>query len=150
MYHNWSSWYSAPNYLIVAKQKDKLYFFTYTSPYKNLRGRYFPGNLSQKFMEEENKFKRTVPDTNSYLLSKNIVQATLSKSWNELQAANLWKLKDDKHILKSTGNCMIEDGTTSTFYLINKAGVKVLNYYAPDFWEECYASPKRITKTHLK
>ena len=137
IYHSWSNWYSAPNYQIVAKQKDKLYFFTYTSPYKDLRGRYFPGNLLQKFTEEENKFKTTVPDTNSYFLAKNILQATLSKNWKELQAANLWKLKDDKNIVKSSGNCMIEDGKTSTFHLISKEGVKFLSFYAPDFWEEC-------------
>ena len=137
IYHSWSNWYSAPNYMIVAKQKDKLYFFTYASPYKDLRGRYFPGNLSQEFMEEENKFKTIVPDTNRYLLAKNILQSTLSKNWKELQAANLWKLKDDKNIIKSSANCIIEDGTTSTFYLMSKESVKVLNFYAPDFWEEC-------------
>jgi hypothetical protein len=137
IYHSWSNWYSAPNFLIVARHKDKLYYFTYTSPYKNLLGRYFPGNISQKFMEEENKFERTVPDTNRYLLSKDILQETLGKYWNELQAANLWKLKDDKHSLTSTGNCMIADGNTNTFYLINKEGIKVLNFYEPAYWEEC-------------
>ncbi|GAB3199502.1 hypothetical protein GCM10027293_18580 [Pontibacter aydingkolensis] len=88
-------------------------------------------------MEEEYKFKRTVPDTNRYLLSKDILQAELSNNWNELKAANLWKLKDDKYNLKSTGNCMIEDGNTNTFHLISKRDIRILNFYEPDYWEEC-------------
>ncbi|WP_276498073.1 hypothetical protein [Pontibacter litorisediminis] len=123
--------------MILAKEKDKLYFFTYTSPYKNLFGRPFPGNLSQKFREEESKFDRTVPDTNRYFLPKRILHTTLSKHWDELQASKLWELKDDRYTLKSIGSCMIEHGNTSTFYLITKGSVKVLSFYAPDFWEEC-------------
>ncbi len=137
IHYNWSNWYSAPNYLILAKQKNNIYFFTYTSPYKNVIGRPIPGNLSKKFAIEENRFKATVPDTNRYLLAKRVLNDKLKNYWNELHMASLWNIKDDKHTLRDIGNCMIEDAGTATFYFISKTGIKVSNFYAPDFWEEC-------------
>jgi hypothetical protein len=107
IHYNWSNWYFAPNYLILAKQKNNIFFFTYTSPYKNIIGRPFPRNLSKKFMEEESKFKGTVPDTNRYLLAKRVLNDKLTNYWNELDTASLWHLKNDKHTLKNIGNCMI-------------------------------------------
>jgi hypothetical protein len=135
--HNWSSWYSAPNYVIMAKHKGKLYYFTYSSPYQQLLGAPFPGNLSQKFRDEETKFNNTAPDTNRYFLSRRILQETLVKHWNELQTNKLWSLKDDKTNLTDLGKCMIEDGTTSTFFLIDKAGIRISNFNEPEYWEEC-------------
>lgn len=135
--HSWSDWYSVPNYVIMAKQKDRLYYFTYSSPYQQLLGHPFPGNLAQKFGEEETKFKNTAPDTNRYFLSKRIRQENLSKHWNELQAYKLWSLKDDKTNLTANGKCIIEHGTTNTFFLIDKAGIKVMNFHEPEFWEQC-------------
>lgn len=135
IYHNWSSWYSAPNYIIIAKQKGNVYLFTYTSPYRKLQGRPIPGDLKSLYLAEETKFQKTVPDANRYLLAQNLKQAELQNYWQQLKAQQLWNIKSNKG--ESANNCMVEDGDENTFYFISKNGIKIAEFYAPTFYEEC-------------
>lgn len=135
IYHNWSSWYLAPNYIIIAKQKQNLYLFTYTSPYRKLQGRPIPGDLKKLYSEEESKFQKTIPDTNRYLLALNIRSQDLQKTWKQLNIHELWKIKSNRG--DTANNCIVEDGDENTFFLITETGIKITEFYSPSTYEEC-------------
>ncbi|TGD82679.1 hypothetical protein [Hymenobacter wooponensis] len=137
IYQRGSSWNNSPNYLILAKLKDQVYFFTYASPYQETRGRYFPGGLVQKFSREELAFSRAVPDTNRYFLPGRASAPALGHCWHEVVPAQLWQVQGDEHPRRTSGHCVIEDGDENTFYLIDKRAVKVTSFYAPAYYEEC-------------
>jgi hypothetical protein len=117
VYQSGSNWNTSPNYLILAKQQNQLAFFTYRSPYRNGLGQYFPGQLVQKFSQEEARFRATMPDTNRYLLPQGVVADAQARS--------------------VTGNCVVEDGEEMTFYLIDKKAMRSARFYAPAFLEAC-------------
>jgi len=137
IYQSSSSSNESPNYLIIAKHKERVYFFTYVSPYRGTPGGYYPGNLIAKFSREEQRFRHTTPDTNRYFLPKPISPSTLLHSWRQLQPHQFWTIKDDQASRQANDNCVVEHGGEHTFYLIDKKGVKVLSFYAPDFFEAC-------------
>lgn len=135
IYHNGSSWYNHPNYLILAKQKGTYYFFTYNSPYRGQFGRQFPGNLVKKFTLEEYKFQRISPDTNQYLLPRRISTQMLKPAWQSLPPRLLWTIKEDKEFKSS--DCIIDDGEEHTFFLITKAAIKTARFDEPEYKEQC-------------
>jgi len=98
---------------------------------------YYPGRLTAKFSQEEQRFHRILPDTNRYFLPKPILASTLSRSWQLLRPHHFWTVKDDRSTRKETNNCIIDDGDEHTFYLIDKKAIRVASFYAPDFFEEC-------------
>jgi hypothetical protein len=128
-----------PNYLILAKQANQVYFFSYSSPYREAAGRYFPGRLISFFANEEAAFRAAVPDTNRYLLPVAVLSDTLRRYWRLLNPRRFWAVKDDRQIPppSSTHPCGIDDGDDNTFYLITPRSLKVASFYAPAYWEEC-------------
>lgn len=137
IYHSSSSWNESPNYLIIAKQKEKVYFFTYVSPYREVQGIYYPGKLTLKFSQGEQRFRSTKPDTNRYFLPKPIPPLALSRSWRLLRPHQFWAVEDDRKIRKEDNGCIVDDGDEHTFYLIDKRTIRAASFYAPDFLEEC-------------
>ncbi|RPD49814.1 hypothetical protein DNI29_03185 [Hymenobacter sediminis] len=137
VYQSGSSRNNSPNYLILAKYQDRLEFFTYTSPYRNTLGHYFPGKLSHRFTKEENKFRATIPDTNQYLLPKRVTGEILSRNWRLLNPPQLWTIQGDQQASKSTSKCVIEDGDEHTLYLITRATIRAVHFYAPEYYEQC-------------
>lgn len=136
IYHNWSSWYTAPNYIIIAKQKQKVYLFTYTSPYKKLKGK--------QYSEKEVEFQLTVPDVNSYLIAQNINQKELQDCWKQLNVPTLWKVESRQ--MADIDKCAIEDADENTFYFIAKSNIRRAHFYAPAFFEECSNTDKNRRK----
>jgi hypothetical protein len=137
VYQNGSNWHSSPNYLILAKYQQQVAFFTYRSPYRNVLGQYFPGQLVQKFSQEEGRFRTTAPDTNRYLLPQPVAADSLRHSWQRLQARHLWTMQGDEQAHRVIGNCIVEDGEEMTFYLIDKQAIRSAHFYAPAFLEAC-------------
>lgn len=137
IYQRSSTWNSSPNYLILAKDQNRLTFFTYISPYRTILGHYFPGKLVQKFSQEEARFRVTTPDTNRYLLPKPIAEETLRQSWHLLHPPQLWAIQGDEQAQRVTKGCVVDDGEENIFYLIDKKAIRSAHFYAPVFFEEC-------------
>jgi hypothetical protein len=137
VYQSSSNWNTSPNYLILAKHQNQFAFFTYSSPYRDVLGHYFPGKLVQKFGKEESRFRATIPDTNRYLLPQRIAEETLRHSWQNLISPQLWAIQGDEQGRSATGGCMIEDGEEITLYLIDKKAIRAARFYAPTFYEAC-------------
>lgn len=137
IYQSSSNWNRSPNYLILAKDQNRLTFFTYSSPYRTILGHYFPGKLVQKFSQEEARFRATTPDTNRYLLPKPIAEETLRYSWHLLNPPQLWSIQGDEQARRVTNSCVLDDGEENIFYLIDKKVIRSARFYAPSFFEEC-------------
>lgn len=137
IYQNSSNWNRSPNYLILAKDQNRLTFFTYRSPYRDILGHYFPGKLVKKFSQEEARFRATPPDTNCYLLPKPIAEETLRDSWHLLNPPQLWAIQGDEQARRVNKSCVLEDGEENIFYLIDRKAIRSAHFYAPAFFEEC-------------
>lgn len=143
IYYSWSNWYSYPKYQIISKQGTSVYFFTYKSPYQMIGGM-APNVLAEKFVLEEMRFRQTPPDTNRYFLPKYVMAKDRDIHWKQVNDFDVWNVGKDKY---EPGGCNVYDDGTDTFYLISKSGVKVLDYYAPDFFETC--KPKNINRQNV-
>jgi hypothetical protein len=137
VYQHGSNWNRSPNYLILASGQNQVEFFTYRSPYRDILGHYFPGQLVQKFSQEEARFRATTPDTNRYLLPQRVAAELLQSSWHSLQPAHLWAIQGDEQARRATGDCVLEDGEELTLYLIDKKAIRSAHFYAPAFFEAC-------------
>lgn len=137
VYQSGSNWNTSPNYLILAKHQHQVAFFTYRSPYRNVLGQYLPGQLVQKFSQEEVRFRATTPDTNRYLLPQRVAADSLRHGWQLLQPRHFWAIQGDAQAHRFTGNCVVEDGEEMTFYLIDKKAMRSARFYAPTFLEAC-------------
>ena len=127
---------NGPYYLILAKQKDQVYFFTYTSPYQSAAGRYFPGNLMLHFANEEAAFRAAVPDKNRFLLPGLVPSDTLRRYWRRLRTHRFWTVKDDQQTAFPP-LCAIDDGDHNTFFLIDRRTIRAASFYAPAYREAC-------------
>lgn len=134
IYNATSSWHPEPSYSIVAKKLDRVYFFTYKSPYTWTSGRTFPGELIKKFMTEQSLYEATQPDTNRYFVPFEVNYDRRSDYWREITSYEIWQAKE---VVEAPGGCDEEDGGTDTFYLITGKQIKTLSYYSPDFYETC-------------
>jgi hypothetical protein len=134
IHNSWSSWHQEPNYRIVAKKDDKVYFFTYRSPYAWTSGRSFPGQLMHKFMEDQLRFERTKPDTNRYFLPVFVQFEKRMEFWENINRYKIWNAQEVQY---EPGGCDVDDGRTDTFYLIIEKFVRILEFYSPDFYETC-------------
>jgi len=127
-----------PYYLILAKQQNRVDFFTYISPYRETAGRYFPGNLVRHFARKEAEFRAATPDTNQYFLPGMVQSSVLTTCWNQLDTRRLWAIKSDQQAASgASGQCVIDDGDYSTFYLIDRRAIRAASFYAPAYFEEC-------------
>jgi hypothetical protein len=125
--HEWSSWFPFPDFKIIAKSKGRFYAFTYRHPYGKFSGGYsFPGGLTVKFMNEVNKFKYTMPDTNQYFLPQNISNKQIMQSWTEFTNSGVIKLNSNYQ------ETVVEedDGGNTTFYTITKDIIKLATFYS--------------------
>lgn len=134
IYFQWSSWNISPNYYILSKKDSNVYYFTYTSPYRKVKGYNYPGNLDLKFITEDLIFEKTIPGTNRYLFPIQFYYSVRKKYWSEVNSDNLWNLTDRIPLSKK---CDSEDGGEDTYYLITKSNIRLLSFYDADFFEEC-------------
>ncbi|MBC6609917.1 hypothetical protein H8B15_03220 [Hymenobacter sp. BT507] len=137
VYQSSSVWNESASYLILAIHHSRLAFFTYRSPYRNILGHYFPGQLVQKFSKEEARFRATTPDTNRYLLPQPIASDSLRYSWQSLKPVLLWSVQSDEQARRVLGKCVVEDGEDVTLWFIDKKSIRSARFYAPVFFEAC-------------
>lgn len=136
VYQQRGAWNPGPDMLMLSKQGQDVYFFTYRSPYRLAQGRYVPGGLIQQFSRQEAKFRATLPDTNQYLLLQHVPSSKLKQTWKNLQPARLWQLR--AHNANSPNeDCMIEDAYTLTLGFLTHSDSQDVSFYAPEFYEEC-------------
>lgn len=136
VYQTSSNWYDAPDMLILAKQGQEVYFFTYRSPYRATRGRFVPGGLTRYFSEQEAHFRAAKPDTNRYLLPQQVRPLTLLQTWKNLRPNRLWKVNNtDPRPAKE--QCIIDDAATETLHFLTRSGMRAASFYAPDLYEQC-------------
>ncbi|MBT2557008.1 hypothetical protein J7E24_04370 [Hymenobacter sp. ISL-91] len=136
VYQQYGAWNQGPDMLILSKQGQDVYFFTYRSPYRLAQGRYMPGGLIQQFSRQEAKFRAALPDTNQYLLLQHVPSSKLKQTWKNLQPARLWQLRAH-NVSSPNEDCMIEDAYTLTLWFLTRSGSRNVSFYAPEFYEEC-------------
>ncbi|WP_462241877.1 hypothetical protein [Ferruginibacter sp.] len=136
---------SEPNYFIVSKEKDNVYFFTYLNPIKkNVLGRHYPGELALWLLKENSKFGNTEPDTNRYFLPF-VTKINKQVKWKELQQNGIWQIED----YRSENSDRTDDGGMVSFFLITKTEVKHFEYYSIGDWNDSDKKNK-VTKSVLK
>ncbi len=134
-----SNWDNSPNYFIVSKKSNVIYFYRYSINRKTYLGRDFSpmkSELSKKLIDLVVDFKSTKPDVNPYF--KWIDTKYLDSSiWREIIKYELWNLIDDRNIkIESDRQFDIYDGVDLEFKLITKDKIVQLNYYEPEFYNE--------------
>ncbi|WP_147320940.1 hypothetical protein [Hymenobacter lapidiphilus] len=137
VYHHGSSWNNSPNYLILAKHRGGVDAFTYTSPYRDGLGHYYPGQLTGHFSQEDARFRATPPDTNRYLVPRAGDPAVLRRTWQQLHPAQFWAVVGDGNVPNAPAACTVEDGEQYVFYFIDKRAIRAVSFYAPAEQEAC-------------
>ncbi|SEU04176.1 hypothetical protein SAMN04487998_3636 [Hymenobacter actinosclerus] len=147
-----SAWNQGPDMLILAKQGQQVYLFTYRSPYKLMQGRHVPGGLTQQFSQQEARFRATQPDTNQYLLLQPVTPAKLKQTWKSLHTPRLWQVQD--MAARSTNTqCLIEDAETVTLWFLTRRNSRNVSFYAPEFYEKCEgadANRRQVIRTRTE
>jgi hypothetical protein len=135
-----NNWDSSPNYFIISKISDKIYFYRYSINHKSYNGGgvFSPrkSELSNKLIDVDVKFKMIEPDINPYF---KWIDTELEDSsiWREIIKYELWNLTDDRNIkIKSDIKFEIYDGVGLEFKLITKDKIIQLNYYEPEFYNQ--------------
>lgn len=146
IYYSYSNWHFYPNYLIVSKVKNQVYFFTYINPYRKPYPADRPIILNRLFSNEEIKFTRTAADTNQYFLPFYLHPSKKDSIWREINTYNIWDTKIDHSFKESTNNSKVQDGDEFEFHLITKEGIKRKYWYEADT-EERYSpgNPYRLS-----
>lgn len=134
-----SNWDNSPNYLIVSKKSNKIYFYRYSINRKTYLGRDFSpmkSELSKKLIHFVTDFKLTKPDINSFFKWIDTKYAD-SSIWKEIIKYEPWSLIDDRNIkIESNKQFDIYDGVHLEFKLITKDKIVQLKYYEPEFYNE--------------
>ena len=134
-----SNWDNSPNYFIVSKKSNVIYFYRYSINRKTYLGRDFSpmkSELSKKLIDLVVDFKSTKPDVNPYFkwIDTKYVDSSI---WKEIIKYELWSLIDDRNIkIESDKQFDIYDGVHLEFKLITKDKIVQLNYYEPEFYNE--------------
>jgi hypothetical protein len=135
-----NNWDSSPNYFIISKISDKIYFYRYSINHKSYYGGgvFSPrkSELSNKLIDVDVKFKMIEPDINPYF---KWIDTELEDSsiWREIIKYELWNLTDDRNIkIKSDIKFEISDGVGLEFKLITKDKIIQLKYYEPEFYNQ--------------
>ncbi|WBA43970.1 hypothetical protein [Hymenobacter canadensis] len=137
VYHVGSSWYNAPNYIILAKHRGGVDAFTYANPYRDGLGHYYPGQLVRHFSKEDTRFRATRPDTNRYLVPRAGDPAELRRAWQQLHPTRFWSVRGDGERPATPASCFIDDGPEHVFYLLDKRAIRVVRFYAPQELQDC-------------
>ena len=150
VYEYATNWISTPNLYILSKKSDTLNAFTY----RNLAANHhslgiIPGVRSEMRKENRHKILTAKIEMNEFFHYHPLRKKDIIEFWSELRALRPWSLTDDAvngegcpvvtaranekgHALPE--NQVIYDGGGLRIYLITKDTIKVLNYYAPDFY----------------
>jgi len=147
IYSTYSNWDISPNYFIISKKSNQIYFYRYSINHRSYKGREvsFPrkSELSNKLIDLDVYFETTKPDINPYFRWVDTKYLD-SSIWKEITKYELWNLIDDRNIkIESDRKIDIYDGVNSVFKLITKDKIIELNYYEPEFYNQEYFNQSR-------
>lgn len=141
-YDNWIS--SAPKYLFLIKKQDTLAAFVYDSNYKkDDRINSLPKVFRDTILRKNREIKIMTPiGVNHLFVPKYMNKDSLHAFWRDLVGLGLWNITDDRidgigcAVNKDKNGVLESDQTGIRVYLITKAQVKMLEFYAPRQLEE--------------
>jgi hypothetical protein len=124
------------NYLIISKKDSLVYFYSYSSPFKNnfnfVNKAPYNSNIYSKLVSNQIEFVNTEPNINSYF---SWVGTKLSNKsiWKDITKYNLWNFVDDAKIDPVGYVCDTESSheRTEIFHLLTKDKIIELKYYNP-------------------
>ena len=134
-----SNWDNSPNYFIISKKSNQVYFYRYSINHKRYAGRMISPMESELFLKLihlDSDFKSTKPDINVFFkwIDTEYVDSSI---WREIIKYEPWNLIDDRNIkIESDRKFDIFDGVHLEFKLITKDKIVQLNYYEPQFYNE--------------
>lgn len=146
-----SNWIGPPSLYILSKKNDTLNAYTYRNIFldRKIRGEMIPGIRREMNPDDAYKIMITKPDINEFFHFYPIEKKAIHKFWAKLHKIAPWSLTDDsvngfgcpprKPEITKAGDTIfrdenIYDGGGMRLYLITKEQIKMLDYYAPDFY----------------
>lgn len=151
LYSATSNWDTKPNFYIISKDGNYIYFYQYNIHHKSYSGKMIAPRKSEifpKLFSLDNNIKNVQPDLNQYF--KWVDTRNINSSiWEAIVNYGLWNLVDDTSKKLHLGSeCGITDGVGVEIKLISKDKIVQLNYYDPEGLNECKFDQTRdiITK----
>jgi len=169
LYEARGNWAGVANYYILSKKSDTVNAFNYRDLATDNQSGIIPGIRKQMLKPDPYKIMFTKPAINQYFNFHPLPRDQVFKLWKEMLALNPWSIGDDatngigcpqeammKKIKKDGKSYIIEytqiyDGGELRIYLITKGNIKVLNYYAPEYYEKfCPGRADRIAALKIQ
>lgn len=150
-----SSWFHFPSYYLLSKKDQMISCYIYELPEKPGAFGPIPAKLSDLMFKLQMKILSEPMDVN-YFFKSYLGKLEVQKDfWNQVSALKPWQLKDDSmegdrcpaapHTSAERAAPVVFDGDGIQLYLITKAEIKMLDFDAPQFYEEsCPGRPSRI------
>lgn len=151
---NWVT--TSPEAYLLSKKGDTLNCYIYRDlVYSRNRGNLIPTNVRRSMRKVHERKILTEPmDVNEFFNVGAVNQKTLKKLWKKIQGIKPWTLSDDKVdgegcSLNQDARPVIYDGGGLNLYLITPSEIKLLYFYAPEFYEK-HCKGRRGRKSVLK
>jgi hypothetical protein len=125
-----SAWLTEQHYFIAARKNNSTYTYAYTNN-AVMGPNLVPGgsSLMDSLIRRHSRFFDTAPAVNEFFSTIAIPWAQKETIWNTIQKLKLWVLEDDRELERKQVYNHSTDGGIQTLILIDKQGIKDLNYY---------------------
>lgn len=141
IFNNYSTWDVSPNYWIVSKVNNRIFYYTYQDNYSRPALQKQIDTLLKFFVPRKSKYKTTPPDLNEYFFPRPVIDSAAQIFWLELIRQNIWDLKDDHTDTARCANYCSSDADYYQFYLlINESCTKLEFYDVYNMAEHCRRS----------
>lgn len=147
-----NNWLHITQYQVLSKKEDTIAIYMY-KPLPQIDKRIIlPKAMSYKMYQRNFLNAFSIPvDINFYFNPKYLPKDSLKLFWKKIETLKPWTIKDDAVEgngcpIEDKNGVSISDGGGITLFLITKAEIKKLYFYAPDFFEEyCPGRKGRIS-----
>ncbi len=154
-----SNWYHAPEFYLLSKKGDTLTCYTYKA---NKNPRLFKPSAPEKIASAIYKnniynIYNAPVDINIYFNTFELEQTQVVQFWKDIMLLTPWELNDDSvdghgcPVVKRNDGIVednnIYDGGGIQLYLLTNDRIKVLDFYAPDFYVKI--CPERKGRTNI-
>ncbi|WP_222535725.1 hypothetical protein [Pedobacter polysacchareus] len=150
-----NSWFHFPAYYLLSKKDNIISCYTYELTEKPGAFGPTPAKISEAMFKLQMKILSEPMDINNFFRSYLGKLEERKQFWNEVSALRPWQLKDDAmegdrcpaapHTSAERAAPVVYDGGGIQLYLITKSEIKMLDFDAPQFYEEnCPGRPGRI------
>jgi len=148
-----TNWFSTPAYYLLSKQGSNISTYTYKNFVKMKSPLGFPKEMAAALMKNQLKILDEPVDINVYFNPYTLPNTEKQKFWDDITTLKPWTLKDDAvegtgcpltKVGSETITYAIYDAGGARLYLITKDQIKILNFYAPEYYEKhCPGRPGR-------